>query len=209
MESLLASATAALDADGGIVVTSAEWSDDALILRLEVRQADEEPTRWRVVARSVREHRVELGWCYEISLENEHPLLWPHLDRHASLYFLGRPASAQETVGSLWSAHQRETRGWMRLDRFCNPELPLDALLDRGFGLLASGPERLLRAYGTVLAVAGVEWSLAGQGPARIWDQTPSARLDEWKPLPEGKPFRALTLGDSYVVAADFTASRA
>lgn len=178
--------------------------------RLDVAKEEElAPTRWSVSARGVREHRIALGWNFDLSLREDHPLLWPHAGPRASMYFTGRPSSPAEAAGRLWLRHHLETEGWLPFERFLNAELPLAELLDGGAGLLAAGPVRLLRAYGAELDGLGVAWSIAGEGPPRVWDQTPSARLNETRPLPEGKAFRVLTLGDSYVVAAEFTAARA
>jgi hypothetical protein len=163
---------------------------------------------WSVTFGQERANRIQLGWCDVLTFGDEHPLLWPHLGERADLYFSKRPPDPAAAIGMLWQRHQHETDGWLPFERFLNPVMAPGALLDAGDGLLAAGPTRLLNAYGEVLNSLGVPWSLAGQYLAKYWRPASEALMAGGEWVVEDQPLKALILGESYVVAARFAATR-
>jgi hypothetical protein len=87
--------------------------------------------------------------------------------------------------------HHRVTDGWIRFDRFLNPEVPLTELLASGSGQLATGPSFLVSAYAKVLKEHGCR-------PARRATRR------------RNPPKRALLahFSESYVVAQAITVKR-
>jgi hypothetical protein len=125
------------------------------------------------------------------------------------LFFSKAPQDARVMIGRLWLRHQRETQGWIRFDRFLNRESVLPALLEGGYGLLAKGPERLLRAYAEELDSADVPWSIAALHRPRQWRTLPGqAGLGAGEWVDDTRPLKAITMGESYVVAANISVER-
>ncbi len=207
MDTFLRRAGEVLDQHGGMSIESVTRRDDGMALQVRVVEANAHSQAWSLSVGTVREHRIELGWCQELGLSDDHPLLWAHLDEQASIYFSKAATDPTATAGRLWSRHLRETDGWMPFHRFLNPEVPLIALLGTEAGLLATGPVRLLRAYGEELDAFGVPWSVAGQRPPTFWKPASEAFMSGGAWRIEDQKLKVLTLGQSYLVAASFTAT--
>lgn len=207
MDTFLRPAGEVLDQHGGMSIESVTRRDDGLDLRVRVVDAGAQSRAWSLSLGSVREHRIELGWCEELGFSDDHPLLWPHMDEQASLYFSKAAPDPTAAAGRLWSRHQRETDGWVPFRRFLNPEVPLGTLLARGAGLLATGPVRLLSAYGEELDALGIPWSVAGRRPPTFWRPASEAFMAGGAWCIEDQKLKVLTLGQSYLVAARFTAT--
>lgn len=207
MDTFLRAAGEALDQHGRLSVESVTRRDGGLDLRVRVVDADASSRTWSLSLGSVREHRLELGWFEELALSDDHPLLWTHLHEQASLYFSKPAPDPAAAAGRLWGRHQRVTDGWTPFDRFLNLEVPLLALLDRGAGLLATGPVRLLEAYGEELDALGIPWSLAGRRPPMFWKPASEAFMAGGTWHIEDQGLEVLTLGQSFLVAASFTAA--
>ncbi|MBK9517383.1 MAG: hypothetical protein IPO09_08535 [Anaeromyxobacter sp.] len=207
MEAFLRRAGEVLDQLGGISIESLTRRGDELDLVVRVVEADARSQTWSLSLGSVREHRIELGWCDELALGDDHPLLWTHVDAQASLYFSKPAPNPTAAAGRIWDRHQRETGGWVPSHRFLNSEVPLVALLGWGAGLLATGPLRLLSAYGEELDALGISWSLAGQRPPMYWKPASEAFMAGGAWLIEDQRLLLLTLGQSYLVAARFSAT--
>lgn len=198
-----------IDEHGGVSIESVLRAGDNLTLNVRVVDSEGVGEPWILTARHDRAHRIELGWTDVLTFgRKDHPLLWPHVGEQAKLFFSGRPRDPAGTVGRLYERHQRETESWHPFERFLNPEMRVGPLLDAGAGLLASGPVRLLTAYADELATEGVPFSIEGNRPAKYWKPLSpmSMAAGEW--IPEDKPLAVLTLGDSYVIAGRFVATR-
>jgi len=178
------------------------------LLVVRVVEEDGPAETWKLSVAQVREHRLELGWCDVLSFHAEHPLLWPHVDERASLYFSSRPADPSAAIGRLWHRHHVETGGWIPFERFLNQEIALADLLGGGDGLLATGPARLLDAYGEELDAQGIRWNVVRHGPAKYWKPASEAFMAGGTWIVEDQKLQVLTLGESYVVAAHFAAAQ-
>ena len=185
---------------GSLRLTRIEWSEATLTLSLEVA-ADEHPDihpRWQVVCSGVREHRLALGYCYDLQGYDDHVLLWPHAARKTSTSFYGKCEHPAAVAGALYERHRELVGDWIPFHRFLNPGVRLLELIGGGFGMLAEGPEPLILAYEEVMRQHGFSTS----------------HLDPRKPVYWGGEGRvevkaalsALVLDESYVVAEDFIA---
>jgi hypothetical protein len=197
------------DEDGDVVLDSIERTGADLAIAMTLVAEGETPSRWRLAIQDVREHHLELGLCDSFHVHDNHPVLWPHVGPQGSLFFSKPPRDARAMIGRLWVRHQRETEGWIRFERFLNPESAIPALLEGGFGLLAKGPERLLRAYADELDSGSVPWSIAALRLARWWRPLPGqSAFDAGEWVDDGRPLKAITMGESYVVAANIGFNR-
>lgn len=204
MQDLLSS----LDDHDEVFADAVEIDRDTLSLTLRIVGPQGQTARWELQASGHREHRIGLGWCSSIAIANDHPLLWSYLERHASLYFSDAPHDVAETIGTLWQVHQQETQGSIPFARFMNRLVRLDNLLSSGAGLLASGPERLLRAYGQVLEARKIRWSIAGSHAPKYWSPAGESHRTGAAWTVENAQLQVLTLGGSYIIAVEFAASR-
>jgi hypothetical protein len=167
--------------------------------------------RWRVLATSVLEWHCHALWPAGFGAHDplihatDHPLLWTSSGERGDLYFRGRHENPAVVAAELNERHHDETGGWLSISRFANIEFTgrLRALLASEYGLLASGPPRLLEAYADVLGSAGFQTSLL-----RSRGGLPS-------PAP-AQPLGVITLGEpsyrgdghAYIVAAEFGSER-
>ena len=106
-----------------------------------------------------------------------------------------------EILARLMLAHQKAAGGFLAFDRFLDPEAVEDVLA-AGYGLLASGPTVLMRAYGEVLDAEGIAWSSVEWRPPKRW-----GHLHVWIEPKPGDRVAVLGFDDSYVVARQFSAT--
>jgi hypothetical protein len=188
---------------GLLALASAEWDGNDLTLHLAVERKDEEDEVWRLHCANVRRSRIgnDQG-IGSLSVETRHPLLLPHTEPVADLYFSSRPADPDATVGRLLEAHHSAVRRWFDFLHFFNlgPDQSLRALLAGGFGKLAQGPQSLIGRYAEVLRGVGVAVSSPPSWAPVWWDGT------RW--VQEVDPLFVVILGGSYVVAPTVTAER-
>jgi len=78
MDTFLRRAGEVLDQHGGMSIESVTRHDDGMDLRVRVVDADARSRAWSLSLGSVRGHQIELGWCEELALSDDHPLLWTH-----------------------------------------------------------------------------------------------------------------------------------
>src|SRR6185503_9779876 len=91
-----------------------------------------------------------------------HPVLWPHTESHVQLSFRGGPRDPAGLIGTLYRRHVALVEGWLSFQDFVHHDR-----LAGGFGVLATGPEALLREYAAVLGEMGIEHSFSGSRPPR------------------------------------------
>jgi hypothetical protein len=137
------------------------------------------------------------------TLSDDHVLLWDHQEPFSQLNFAG-PATCHIDV--LWNLHERHRAAaghWIPFDRYLNPWC-VSNRLSGGGGVLADGPDRLLREYAAVLADSDLEpYFPYPPRPAHRWDEEHGRWVDEDQKL------SVLILGGcSYIVGSEFFADR-
>ena len=151
--------------------------------------------RWHIQARGVLDFNLHCHEFQTMDLVERHPLLWTYDQDEVELYFQGQPADVHATIGRLEVAHSTAGRGWITFGALFNEETPLHVLLASGSGMLAKGPLPVITAYREVLEAAGLRCSALNQGSMSLPDVNASPR--------------ALIMGRSYVIAAEFGAQLA
>ncbi len=89
---------------------------------------------------------------------------------------------------------------WIPFERYFNRNLPLVQLIASGHGLLAEGPQKLVKGYEQVMNEFGFQCSCLFRSPMR-----PNP-LQGW--IEESGELLALVLDKSYVVASSVTAEK-
>ncbi len=167
-----------------------------LLLRVTNHGGQETWSRWEVLARGVRDYRIEHpGGSLELH-EHGHVLARQFTDTHQELYFRGVPKSPLEVAGQLRAAHHSVSQGWIPFGRYLAPGPGMAQLFSAGDGKLASGPSFLIREYARVLEGAGLRPSALDPHPLRVFSRGQYAASD--------MAVAALILGRSWFVAEEF-----
>lgn len=196
---------------GGASVVSAklvdtgfyDWTDDILdleiILRLTPGRDRDAVNRahdredWCLTCHSVIENRVALGGFHSFAVETEHAVLSRHTGPQRCLWLSRAGFEVAATIGALEMAHHRAVGHWIPFRQFFNPREELQQLLEGGYGLLASGPEGMLRTYQDVLDEFGFRTSTTINGHPYVTTKV--------SPV-------AVILGDSYIIAREVSATQ-
>jgi hypothetical protein len=188
---------------GHLAIAAATWTDNDVTLHLTVHQQDQEDQQWRLRCRGVRRSRIENDKAIDaLWLETQHPLLLPHTEAVAELYFSSRPSDPDAAVGRLVEAHNAVVGRWFDCLHFFNlgPKGSVRAMLDGGFGKLAEGPQALIDRYAEALRDSGVAVSSLASRPPVWWNG------EKW--VEEVSPLFAVILGASFVVSPSVAAER-
>lgn len=156
---------------------------------------------WRVRCHAVRDMRIMNEWGLDgLNVVTSHPVLLPHIEPIAELYFSQPPRNVDELMGQLAQAHHAAVDEWFDFLHFFNrgPGGDLRDLLEGGHGKLADGPESTIARYAEVLRRAGVPCSSPPAREPGWWDGQAFVRRT--------KPLFAIILGRSYLVADSVSA---
>ena len=134
----------------------------------------------------------------------DHPFLWPYIQPQAELYINGSPVAPDRILRRMFQAYE-ETIGMNPWQCEQWPPVPTglrnirncEKFFADGYGLLAKGPESLVRAYVQVLKEEGLDHQVLERGLG--W------RLEGRKHLPAPA---LLHLQPDWVVAREFRAAR-
>jgi hypothetical protein len=188
---------------GRLALIAVTWAANDVTLHLVVHQQDHADEPWRLHCAGVRGSQIlnDQG-INSLRIETEHPVLLPHTEPIAELYFSERPSNPDAVVGQLIEAHRGVVGAWFDCLHFFNlgRDRSLRGMLDGGHGKLAAGPQSVIERYAEVLRGAGIAVSSPPSRPPVWWDGT------RW--VEEVKLLFALILGESYVVSSAVTAER-
>lgn len=192
-----------LEDDPFVALTALHFEECDMLIEAAVLLMDGAPqpvARWQIRAREVRDHFVgPEGGLFEV-LDSDHVLVRQHTAPREELYFHGRPRCPSTLAGRLWMAHETTVRDWIPFHRFLNRSIPLEPLLDGGFGRLADGPSFLIRAYAAVLEADGVRPSSPPASPPMWWNGE--------KHVEDPQGLVGLLIDDYYFVARGFEEQR-
>jgi hypothetical protein len=162
----------ALDGDDDyyLNLVRASWGGSDLELAVDLHLHNGSVEKWMVTCQSVREHVVRLGYCdHDPDVTSDHVVLWPHITPTVSLYFHGTASDPAAVVGTLHNTHTDFVGRWVRFERWFNSHMPLPKLIAAGHGLLAEGPEQLIKAYERVMQSFGFQTSTLSRPPV-YWE---------------------------------------
>jgi hypothetical protein len=180
---------------GVLYLTSINKQHDGLRLAIKLGSSlnDNSIRRWTIRCDYPLKHNVELGDYYDLSIASNHVLLWEHIEPKIAVSFSGRKReNAHFIVGELCDAHKKLCGNWIPFGRFFNMSNRISDLISGGHGQLGEGPETLMSVYEVVLRKHGFQTN----------SQILLNRLDDFSDL------GVLILGNSYIVATNFTAKR-
>ncbi len=155
---------------------------------------------WEIRACNPVEISLKAGRTHGATLSRDHALLWPYKEQVSQLHFSGPSASHEGLLWELYEAHHALTEGL--IPRYLNAHF-IRNRLSGGCGVLADGPDPLLREYASVLKRSDLE-------PFFPYPSKPPLRRDEdrgqW--IVEDRDLSALILGESHIIGTSFGAVR-
>jgi hypothetical protein len=176
-----------------------------LILRLGILTGmDDVPDQiWEVGSERTRAFSLNEFEFTDWTFSDDHVLLWDHQEPFSQLNFAGPPGSHGDVLCALHERHCSVAGHWIPFERYFNGVF-LSNRLAGGGGVLADGPDCLLREYAAVLSESDLEpYFPYSPRPAHSWDEEHSRWVDPDQRL------SVLILGSSsYVVGTDFFANR-
>lgn len=143
--------------------------------------------------------RLDLNYYYDISIFEKHLLMLDISENRYELYFGAESPDIEKLIGMLYIKHKDVTRGFIPFGKYIhdgNPDgsfdydINLDLIKSR-YGLFASGPESVMRAYAEVLELHNMKPNLL---PANLYYQE----------LGQSNKYKILVFGKSYVIAKNF-----
>ena len=177
----------------------------SVVLRLAVDTGlNERPNQiWEVGSHQTRAFSLVEFELSDWTLAEDHVLLWDHQEAFSQLNFTGPCKRHEDVLWKLYERHRAVAWPWVPFERYINPAI-LENCLSTGSGVLADGPDCLLREYADVLKQSDLEpYFPYPARPAHRWDEDNRCWVDELDKL------SVLILGtSSYVVGTDFFASR-
>jgi len=192
--------TGEFEDNGSLFIEAASADQDGLLVRLRITLPDGSNDVRSIYCDQPRSHELLAAeFVNDLSVCDDHVLLWPHLQRKTALYFNGRADDTRSLLGALIKTHYRIVGEWFPFTKFMNDSLfsPKFDLLASQSGLLAEGPEQLVASYRSVLTDFGIRQSSPPSREPSWWDGT------RWQP--ETEKLYALVIGRSYVIAPNFT----
>jgi hypothetical protein len=177
----------------------------SLVLRLAVDTGlNDRPNQiWEVGCRHTRGFSLVEFELTDWTLAEDHVLLWDHQEPFSQLNFIGPCERHEDVLWKLYERHRAVAWPWIPFERYINAAI-IESCLSTGSGVLADGPDRLLREYSAVLHESGIKpYFPYPSRPAHRWDEDGRCWVDE-----EAKLTVLILGGSSYIVGTDFFASR-
>lgn len=191
--------TGEFEDNGSLFIDAASARDSDLVICLRLNLPDGSKDARQVLCRRPRSYELMAAECADnLSVSDDHVLLWPHTQKKAALYFNGRADDSRSLLGALVQMHFRTVGEWFPFTTFMNDALfsPSCDLLGAQSGLLADGPEPLIDSYAAVLDDFGIRHSTPPPRAPGWWDGV------QWQHSTE--KLHVLIIGRSYVVAPEF-----
>ncbi len=157
---------------------------------------------WEIRATNPVEMNLKAGRSNGAALFGDHPLLWGFSEPVSQLNFTGPSGRHEVLLWELYERHHALTEDFIPFDRFMNAHF-IRNRLSGGSGVLANGPDRLLREYASVLKRSDLApyFPYPAKPPVR-WDE------DRRHRVAEDRHFSVLILGDSHIIATNFSAEQ-
>lgn len=149
---------------------------------------------WRITLSGLLKTSIDWQTGSFMQLTTDDPILWEYQHRNASLYFRGACENPGAIVVALLNLHNSLFGAAVPFGRYFRMHSSATWLLEQRHGLLAEGPEILLKQIASVLEKSGLTCSIVPPAPHLL-----ESRVDG--------PF-LLDIGESYFVASGISFER-
>lgn len=187
--------------DGWIRIVDAHWVADDLRLNVSIKFGDElEPELWEVECEGVVEERLSCDGAEALTLKPDSPLLMPYTEQEVDLIFSGNTLAPEFLLGAVVSCCVETIGKPEYIRRFLNLTPTVHGIASSGYGLLGRFPASIAQAILSALETLPIKLKALPRGVPKRWAGT------EFVSYPR---LSALEIGESYVIAESFSASRA
>lgn len=188
------------EADVWIRIVGADWMADDLRLNLSVKFNDEsEAELWEVTCEGVVEEALSSDGTDVLILTTDSPLLKPYVEEEIELMFSENSLTPEFLLGVVCSCCIEVMGKSGYIQRFMNLRPTVHGIVSSAYGLLGRFPDAVAKRILTALKEQPIRVSaLPGRMPKR-WTGS------EFVSYPA---LSALEIGESYVLAERFSASR-
>ena len=188
--------------DYNLYVTKANYSGEIFLIdfALDVQDINEKgeiSQKWTIEATGHRKNHVSFGFADFLEIKDDHPLLWEFTDTQCELYFTGECKDTAKLFYDLYATHKRLFGKLQSFDISFGEETPYFKPFQYSNGLLTKGSKKLMEKYSDCLKQNGLDFMIVGERPAKYWDRE--------QLIEEDTNLKVLFLGDTYVVAKDYS----
>jgi len=161
---------------------------------------DLDDQKWRLYLIGYLAGYVSGAASFEIDFKKDHPLLWDYNDLQASLYFNGKPEDFYRLYWDLNHIYTSLYGSYSGIEKYLNTERKFEDLMKSNYGLLASGPKRLLVDFAECLERQGVKSSIINEQKPTFWNGE--------RTVSELRSPSLLLIGESYIITDEFKLER-
>jgi hypothetical protein len=189
------------DSEGFIRIVNARWLDDGLRLSMSLRlNEDADPELWEVSCAWVVEESLSAEYACHVRVDEDSPLLKPYAESQVELMFSGNECPPALLLGVVASCCTDVMGRPQYLQRFLNQQAVASGIVSSRYGLLGRFPESIAARIVTALSGQPIRIRSLPTGMPKRWTGT------EIIPYPK---LAVLSIGESYVIAESFSATRA
>lgn len=173
-------------------------------ITIQISSADEvdevDDQKWRLYLIGYLAGYISGAASFWMNFKKDHPLLWDYNDLQASLYFNGIPDNFYKLYWDLNHVYTSLYDSYYGLKKYLNTEKAFEELMKSNYGLLASGPKRLLIEFAECLERQGVKSSIINESKPTFWNGE--------RTVSELKNSSLLLIGASFIISDEFKLER-
>ena len=191
--------------DYSLYVTKAEYFTDKFLLdfSLDVQDINDKGSiyqEWTIQADRQRKTHISFDFAPFIEFKEEHPLLWEFTDIQCQLYFNGQCNDFQKLFYDLYQTHKQLFGQYLCFSIPFAEETSYLKPFQYTNGLLTKGPKKLMEKYGECLKKNGLTCNFIGERQPMYWDGN--------QYIPETKDLKIMFIGNTYIIAEEFSFRR-
>jgi hypothetical protein len=188
--------------DYNLYVTKADYSGDIFLIDFaldvqDINDKGEINQKWTVQASGHRKNHVSFNFAPFIEIKEDHPLLWEFTDIQCQLYFTGQCKDLAKLFYDLYLTHKRTFGRHQCFNISFGEETTYFKPFQFSNGLLTQGSKKLMELYADCLKQNGLDFNFIGERQAKFWDGE--------QYILESQDLKIVFLGDTYIIAKDFS----
>ncbi len=152
--------------------------------------------RWAIATKQYRKSRFSFDFASSLQISQDHPILWQFSDKHSDVYFRGHCHDADKLYLDLYKIHRALFEDLLPFEDTLTSVIDFNKLMTLPYGLLASGPQKLMKQYADILEQHNLSCSMIGDRTPTYWDGEKHAT--------ETGNAKVLFIDDSYIIAEEF-----
>lgn len=186
--------------DFDIVITKVDRdiSNSKFDLQLFVQSNTEEnhDRIWTISTKQYRKSKISFEYASTLEISQDHPILWQFSDKQSEIYFNGNCKDIDRLYLNLSNVHKGIFQDLLPFDESLNDTTDFYKLMNASNGLLARGPQKLLKQYEEILEQHSLKCSIIGDRVPTYWDGD--------KHVTESGNAKVLFVDNSYIIADEF-----